>query len=172
MLLLSRFGSTCASFSMAGHTHFMCCHSVPGMFIRSTSCFGLVYASVSPVTSPSFGTGSLHRCVIGQLQGASVWSLFLRGLESLQQEAPNQLFGNGGSIPCLSPVPEFNLTPLGFAEMQLYYSSCLPQLMGGGGGMGYQIWCVGSQGSKDLGVLWPTWHHDVSEAHSVHSQME
>ena len=56
-------------------------------------------------TLPSSGPGSLRACVVGRLRGASV-----RG------EALYELFGNGGGLPCLSFVLEFNSTPSGFAE--------------------------------------------------------
>ena len=38
-------------------------------------------------------------------------------------EAPYQLFANGRGITRLSPVPEINLTTLGFVEIRLYYAS-------------------------------------------------
>ena len=76
-----------------------------------------MYAPIGPITPPSSRSGSLHRCIIGWLGGTSVRPPFVRGMESLREEAPCQLFGNGGGIQCLSPVLEFNLTPSGFAEM-------------------------------------------------------
>ena len=72
-----------------------------------------MYAPVGPISPPSSRPGSLHRCVVERLQGAPVRPPFLRDMESLREEASYQLFGNGGELPYLLSVPEFNLTPLG-----------------------------------------------------------
>ena len=64
----------------------------------------------------------------------------LVGLESLWEEAPYQLFGNGSGFSRFF----HSSAPSDLAEMQQYCGSCISQLVGG-----YQIRCLGSEDSWD-----------------------